>query len=44
VKIFPRAGLPGWIGIFGIVPFVPFVFLWMLAYRQWPQDKAGAVQ
>ena len=38
IKIFPRAGIPGWIGVFGIIPFVPLVFLWMLAFKHWPSD------
>lgn len=41
IKIFPRAGIPGWVGILGIVPLVPLVFLWILAFMKWPQDKVG---
>ena len=37
-KIFPRAGIPGWVAIFGILPFVPLVFLWVLAFKTWPTD------
>jgi hypothetical protein len=40
-RIFPRAGIPAWIGVFGVVPFVPLIFLWMLAFMKWPQDDAG---
>jgi hypothetical protein len=37
-KIFPRVGIPAWIAIFGVVPMVPLIFLWMLAFMRWPQD------
>jgi hypothetical protein len=40
-KIFPRAGIPAWIGIFGVVPFVALIFLWMLAFMRWPEDDTG---
>ena len=45
MKILPRAGIPGWVGIFGIVPVVPLVFLWVLALKTWPsdQDKSNQV-
>ena len=39
MKILPRAGIPGWVGIFGIVPVVPLVFLWVLALKKWPSDR-----
>jgi hypothetical protein len=39
-KIFPRAGIPAWIAVFGVVPLVPLIFLWMLAFMRWPQDDA----
>ena len=39
MKILPRAGIPGWIGIFGLIPFVPLVFLWVLAFKRWPGDQ-----
>ena len=38
-KIFPRAGVPGWFAFFGLIPFVPLVFLWALAFMKWPEDK-----
>lgn len=40
-RIFPRAGIPAWIGVFGVIPFVALIFLWMLAFMKWPQDNAG---
>jgi hypothetical protein len=39
VKIFPRAGLPAWLGVVGLVPFAPLIFLWLLAFKKWPDDK-----
>jgi hypothetical protein len=38
-KIFPRAGIPWWVGLFGCIPFVPVVFIWVLSFKKWPQDK-----
>lgn len=38
VKLFPRVGLPAWLGIFGFVPFVALIFLWVLAFKRWPGD------
>jgi hypothetical protein len=40
-KIFPRAGIPGWVGLFGIIHLVALVFLWVLAFMKWPQDKGS---
>ncbi|MBO9661591.1 hypothetical protein [Dokdonella sp.] len=45
VKLFPHAGLPAWLGVFGIVPFVAPIFLWLLflwplAFKRWPGDPA----
>jgi hypothetical protein len=39
-KIFPRAGIPAWIAVFGVVPMIPLIFLWLLAFMKWPQDNA----
>jgi hypothetical protein len=41
-RIFPRAGIPAWIAVFGVVPFVALIFLWILAFMKWPQDAGGA--
>jgi hypothetical protein len=40
-KIFPRAGIPGWVGPFDIIPLAPLVFLWVFAFMKWPQDKGS---
>jgi hypothetical protein len=39
IKIFPRAGIPSWVGVFGLIPVVPLVFLWILAFKKWPGDQ-----
>jgi hypothetical protein len=39
MKILPRAGIPGWIGIFAIIPFVSVILLWVLALKRWPGDR-----
>jgi hypothetical protein len=38
-KLFPRAGIPGWVGIFAVIPLVALLFLWILAFKDWPQDR-----
>jgi hypothetical protein len=38
-KIFPRAGVPGWMGLFGLLPGAPIVYVWVLAFMKWPQDE-----
>jgi hypothetical protein len=40
-KIFKRTGIPPVLSIFSIVPFVPFVFLWIIALKRWPNDPHG---
>jgi hypothetical protein len=42
-KIFQRAGIPAWTAVFGVVPMVPLIFLWMLAFMKWSQDTARRV-
>lgn len=39
-KLFLRAGIPAWIAVFGVVPMMPLIFLWILAFMRWPQDAA----
>ena len=39
IRIFARAGIPFWIALFAIVPFVPIVLLWVLAFSRWPGDR-----
>ena len=38
-KIFPRAGIPAWVAVLGVLPIVPLIFLWVLAFKKWPGDK-----
>jgi hypothetical protein len=35
-RILRRAGFPGWIAIFAIVPGINFVLLYVLAFAPWP--------
>jgi hypothetical protein len=42
MKILPRAGIPGWIGLRAIIPFVPFILLWVLALKKWPGDERAS--
>jgi hypothetical protein len=39
IRIFSRAGIPFWIALFAMVPFVPIVLLWVLAFTRWPGDR-----
>jgi len=38
--IFPRAGIPSWVAIFCVFPPIALVFLWVLALKTWPMDRA----
>lgn len=44
MKILPRAGFPGWIAMFAVVPFVPVLFLWQLALMHWPGDAESGTE
>ena len=41
IKILPRAGISSWLAVLGIIPFMPIVFLWVLALRTWPGDASN---
>lgn len=38
-RLLPRAGIPGPVTLLAIVPFVPLILLWILAFKRWPQDR-----
>jgi len=38
-KILPRAGIPAPVALVSIIPFGALVLLWVLAFKQWPEDK-----
>lgn len=38
-RLLPRAGIPGPVALLAIVPFVPLILLWILAFKRWPQDR-----
>jgi len=38
-KILPRAGIPAPLALVSIIPFGALVLLWVLAFKQWPEDK-----
>lgn len=40
-KILKRVGLSPWLSILAIIPFLNWVFLWILAFIPWPIDKSG---
>jgi hypothetical protein len=39
MRILPRAGIPGWVGVLGVIPLTPLIFLWILAFKKWPGDQ-----
>jgi hypothetical protein len=39
-RIVSRAGFPGWITLFTIIPFVGLVLLWVFALIAWPAEKS----
>lgn len=38
-RLLPRAGIPGPVALLAIIPFVPLILLWILAFKRWPQDR-----
>lgn len=40
-RICQRAGYPGWMGILILIPVVNLLFLYFLAFADWPAEKAG---
>ena len=38
-RILPRAGIPSWVALLSILPFVAIILLWILAFRPWPGDN-----
>ena len=41
-RICQRIGYSGWMGILILIPMVNLVFLYFIAFADWPADKAGA--
>lgn len=37
-KIFPRAGWSPWMSLLMVVPLVNLILLYVLAFKQWPND------
>lgn len=38
-RLLPRAGIPGPVALLAIIPFVPLILLWILAFKRWPEDR-----
>jgi hypothetical protein len=41
-RLLPRVGIPGWVGLFAIIPLVALVLLWIMAFKRWPGDPEDA--
>lgn len=41
-RICQRAGYPGWLGLLILLPVVNLLFLYFIAFADWPADKPGA--
>jgi hypothetical protein len=39
-RILGRLGINQWWAALAVVPLVNLVFLWVLAYAEWPRDRA----
>jgi hypothetical protein len=39
-RICRRTGYPGWLGILILIPVANLLFLYFLAFADWPADKA----
>ncbi|HSM19971.1 MAG TPA: hypothetical protein VK844_06350 [Hyphomicrobiales bacterium] len=40
-RILGRIGFNQWWAAVAVIPVVNLVFLWVLAYADWPRDRAG---
>ncbi len=40
-RICQRTGNPGWMGLLILIPVVNLVLLYVIAFSDWPVDKAG---
>ena len=43
-RILPRVGIPSWVSLFAVIPLVPIVLLWVVAFSRWrgdPGDGGG---
>ena len=42
-RLLPRVGIPSWVAIVAVVPFVALVLLWIVAFSRWtgPRDETG---
>ncbi len=40
-RICRRTGYPGWLGFLMLIPVVNLIFLYFLAFADWPANKVG---
>jgi hypothetical protein len=40
-RLLPRAGIPAWVALFGLIPFAIIVLWWVLAFKRWPGDASS---
>jgi hypothetical protein len=38
-RILPRAGLPAWLSLLALFPFLALALLWIMALKRWPGDE-----
>ena len=38
-RICSKAGYPGWLSVLILIPLVNLVFLYVLAFSEWPSDR-----
>lgn len=41
-RLLPRAGLPAWLCVLGILPIFAAILLWFVAFRPWPGDEKAS--
>jgi len=39
-RICRRTGYPGWLGLLTLIPFVNLIFLYFIAFADWPKEKS----
>ena len=39
-RLLPRAGMSPWLSVMSLVPALGVVLLWIVAFKEWPGDRA----
>jgi len=39
-RILPRSGIPAWVSLFAVIPFVALILLWVVAFKDQPDGQS----